>query len=136
MHRSGLSETILLFAAHRKFTDNPGDFAAHVAAMRQAAPEKQIVVEADNMVEARKILEAAPGALPDVLQLDKFPVAETAEVVKLVREASPKMKVSSAGGVHLDNIKDYAATGIDLVVSSAPYYAKALDIKVVMEKTR
>lgn len=136
MHRAGLSETILLFAGHRHFTESPGDFAAHIATLRRAAPEKQIVVEVDNMVEARKVLESSPCRLPDVLQLDKFPLAESAEVVKLARDVAPNMKVSSAGGVNLENIKDYAATGIDLVVSSAPYYAKPLDIKVIMERLR
>lgn len=136
MHRAGLSETILLFAWHRAFTGSPSDFAAHVAALRRAAPEKQIVVEADNMIEARAMLEAAPECRPHVLQLDKFPLRETAEVVALARENAPGLKVSSAGGVNLENIADFAATGIDLVVSSAPYYAKPLDIKVVMEKVR
>ena len=134
MHRAGLSETILLFAAHRHFTEKPNDFTAHIAALRCAAPEKQIVVEVDNMLEARDVLEAAPACLPDVLQLDKFPLRETGEVVTQARQNAPGLKVSSAGGVNLENIADYAATGIDLVVSSAPYYAKPLDIKVVMEK--
>lgn len=136
MHRAGLSETILLFAAHRAFTPAPSDFAAHIAALRRAAPEKQVIVEADNMIEARDILEAPAEGRPHVLQLDKFPARETAEVVALARHQAPEVKVSAAGGVNLLNIAEYAATGVDLVVSSAPYYAKPLDIKVLMEKAR
>lgn len=134
MHRGGLSETVLLFAAHRRFCENPNDFAAHVAALRRAAPEKKIIVEADNMLEVRDIISAAPEFLPDVLQLDKFPPRETAEVVALARREAPGVLVAAAGGVNLGNIADYAAAGVELVVSSAPYYAAPLDIKVRMEK--
>lgn len=134
MHRSGLSETILLFAWHRIFTDTPGAFAQHISTLRRAAPEKKIVVEVDNMLEVRDVLEAGPEALPDLLQLDKFPLAETAEVVKLVAQSGGRCMVSAAGGVNAENIAEYSATGVHLVVSSAPYYAKPLNIKVVMEK--
>jgi molybdenum transport protein len=136
LHRAGLSETILLFAWHRCFTENPHDFAAPVAALRRGAPEKQITVEVENMPEARSVLKAAPEARPHALQLDKFSVPDTAEVVALARKNAPGLKILSAGGVNLKNIAEYAATGIDLVVSSAPYYADPLDIKVVMEHCR
>lgn len=136
MHRAGLSETILLFAAHRAFTDNPRAFSRHIAALRRAAPEKKIVVEVENMPDARDVLEGPPDALPDVLQMDKFPPRESAEVVQMARESAPHMLSSAAGGVNLLNITDYAKSGVDLIVSSAPYYAPPLDIKVVMEKAR
>lgn len=136
VHRGGISETILLFRWHACFTREPADLTGHIAALRRNAPEKQITVEVENMLEARSVLEAAPECRPHALQLDKFPANDTAEVVDLARRHVPGMKILAAGGITLENIAEYAATGIDLAVSSSPYYAKPLDIKVVMEKVR
>lgn len=136
LHRAGLSESILLFAAHRAFAADPRDFAAHVTALRRAAPEKKIVVEVENMLDARDILEGPAAARPDVLQMDKFPPRECAELAQMARAAAPGMTLAAAGGITMDNIAEYAGSGVDMAVSSAPYYAQPLDIKVVMEKTR
>ena len=130
LHRGGASETILLFANHRLFTETPGDFASHISRLREAAPEKKIIVEADTVEEALGVLKASP----DVLQLDKFGVDDIGRIVRLAAAECPDCLISAAGGVNKDNIAAYAATGVHLVVSSAPYYAKPVDVKVRMEK--
>lgn len=132
LHRGGGSETLLLFANHRLFAQNSDDFAAHVDRLRQAAPEKKIIVEADSLPEALTALEACP----DVLQLDKFSPEDLREIVRRAEEGGFGCLVSAAGGVTVDNITEYAATGVHLVVTSAPYYAKPADVRVVMERSR
>lgn len=130
LHRGGTAETILLFANHRLFTEKPEDFRAHISRLRAAAPEKKIIVEADTMDEAVAALKVGP----DVLQLDKFAVNDIKRVVRLAEAENPGCMISAAGGVNKDNIAEYAATGVHLVVSSAPYYAKPVDVKVWMKK--
>ncbi|WP_109400083.1 ModD protein [Proteus sp. TJ1640] len=126
IHRQGCSETILLFANHRRFLSEPNNWAQHVKQLRQAAPEKCIVVEADDIEQAREALKAQP----DILQLDKFSIEDIAQLQQEVPHVAPHCHLSLAGGINLNTIEKYAQTGVNLLVTSAPYYAPPTDIKV------
>ncbi|OAT44951.1 molybdenum transport system protein [Proteus hauseri ATCC 700826] len=126
IHRQGCSETILLFANHRRFLVEPDNWALHVKQLRQAAPEKSIVVEADDIEQAREALKAQP----DILQLDKFSIEDIALLQQEAPRTAPHCHLSLAGGINLHTIEKYAQTGITLMVTSAPYYAPPADIKV------
>jgi molybdenum transport protein len=128
IHRGGTAETILLFANHRRFLDFSGtvdDWKRVIETLKTHAPEKKVIVEAGNMEEAL----AALAANPDVLQLDKF---SPGDVRKVVINASGSCLISAAGGVTNDNAAEYAAAGAGLLVTSAPYYAKPADVKVLI----
>lgn len=126
IHRQGCSETILLFTNHRRFLSEPNNWAQHVKQLRQAAPEKCIVVEVDNIEQAREALKAQP----DILQLDKFSIENIALLQQEVPHIAPHCHLSVAGGINLNTIEKYAQTGITLMVTSSPYYAPPTDIKV------
>lgn len=128
IHRCGTAETILVFANHRGFFPEPFDWATHIAALRQQAPEKKIVVEADTPDEAL----CAMAAQPDIVQLDKFTVQQIEECLAHAQKNDYRGLLAAAGGIHPDNIDAFAATGIPLIVTSAPYYAKPADIRVLM----
>jgi len=128
IHRGGASETILLFANHRAFLnfDNSAEAWKRVVdQLRAEAPEKKIIVEAETMDEVR----AALPSQPDIIQLDKVTPAGVREAVEL---AKGKCLISAAGGVNVDNAADYAEAGAGLLVTSAPYYAKPADVKVLL----
>ena len=55
--------------------------------------------------------------------------------MKAVRAVAPQAAVAAAGGIDLDNAKAYAATGVDLLVTSAMYWGKPADIGATMEAT-
>ena len=124
-HRLGLSETLLLFAEHRLFL---GDETAEqtVARLRQQCPERKLVVEVSSVAEAE--VWAAAGA--DVLQLEKLPPAEVAALVQRSHRYPQRPVVAVAGGVSLANAEAYAATGAQVLVSSAPYQAPPKDVQV------
>lgn len=126
IHRGGTAETVLLFANHRRFLSNPGDWTTAVKRLREAAPEKKIIVEANTMDEAKAALEAGP----DIIQLDKFQPEDIRNILAL---SEGRCMISAAGGVTLENVDTYATTGVPLIVTSSPYYAKAADIKVSLE---
>ena len=44
------------------------------------------------------------------------------------------MLILAAGGINKGNIKEYAKAMTDVIVSSAFFHAKHLDIKAVIEK--
>jgi molybdenum transport protein len=126
-HRLGLSETILLFAQHRIFCADQ-TLAAAVERLRAHAPEKKIVVEADTLAEAFEAIDA--GA--DVVQFDKAKADEIAQVRRYSEGRHPRPLVAAAGGINAQNVADYARAGADVIVTSAPYTARPLDVKVVM----
>ncbi|WP_347254737.1 ModD protein [Leminorella grimontii] len=132
IHRGGTAETVLLFANHRRFFSNPNDWAGMISRLRAQAPEKKIIVEADSEEEAM----AALAGQPDIIQLDKFTLPQIRRLQDLVVATSSRCRLSVAGGVHQENVADYAATGVDLIVTSSPYYATPADVKVVLEPQR
>ncbi|MDD4912818.1 MAG: ModD protein [Sideroxydans sp.] len=124
MHRLGLSETLLLFAEHRLFLDEP---PAHtVARFKRAEPEKKLVVEVADVAEA--MLWAKAGA--DVLQLEKF----TPDDITVCRAALKRLELQTslavAGGIKVENAAEYVRAGADLLVTSAPYTAPPKDVQV------
>ena len=69
----------------------------------------------------------------DGIQVDKMPVDELREIVKSIRELNPHVKITAAGGIDEKNIGRYATTGVDMLITSSPYYGKPLDIQVNIE---
>jgi molybdenum transport protein len=130
-HRLGLSESVLVFRHHTTFLGGPGPFLDKLAAIKRSAPEQRILVEADTPEEALRIAEA--GA--DVVQVDKMPVQELANLVASIRSTCPGVAVSAAGGINADNAASYASTGIDIIVLSSLYFGKPSDISAVINKT-
>ncbi len=123
-HRLGLSESVLLFPEHRVF--RPGQSLADlIADLRQACPERKIVVEVTSLDEA--VQAAQSGA--DVVQLEKFAPAEVAAAVEKI---GASCVVAAAGGVNAANAAEYAATGARVLVTSAPYWAPPADVAVTI----
>ncbi|MCG9536381.1 ModD protein [Providencia huaxiensis] len=130
IHRAGSAESILLFTNHRQCLEKPDDWAGHIKALRQAAPEKMIIVEADDYEQA--IL--AINAQADIIQLDKLPIEQIQRLQELAKQQSWPCRLSIAGGINLKTIETFAQTGVPLLVTSAPYYAAPRDIKVKIFK--
>lgn len=124
MHRLGLSETILVFAEHRRFLAEPPERT--IARLRQREPEKTIVVEVADVEAAQYWAQA--GA--DVLQLEKFSPAAVAACRDTIRGAGRSPRLAAAGGVNAGNAAAYAAAGADILVTSAPYAAPPRDVAV------
>ncbi len=128
-HRLGLSETILIFEQHRQFFPDDAALSAKISEIKHLAVEKRIVIEADNLEEALRFADM--GA--DIIQFDKVSVSDLLEAVPILRSRFPHLRILAAGGITLQNIHEFTTTDIDGIVTTAPYYAKALDVKVVIK---
>ena len=130
MHRLGLSESIMVTAEHRLFLD-PAWSHDTLARIARAQPEKKCVVEVEDVAAALALIEQGC----DVIQLEKLSPGAVAEVVAAARavNADRRPAIAAAGGIHPDNAADYAATGADILVTSAPYFAKPRDVQVGFE---
>ncbi len=125
MHRTGLSDSVLLFPEHRLFAPDE-EVGALLGRLRRLAPERSIVIEVASVADA---LAAAPYS--GVLQLEKFPVAAVSELVRLLGQRAERPPViAAAGGINPGNAALYAATGVDVLVSSWPYWAPPRDVQV------
>ncbi|NDL64648.1 ModD protein [Acerihabitans arboris] len=126
LHRCGTADTVLLFANHRHFCADPADWRQHVATLRLSAPDRLIVVEADNETEAMAAIDAGP----DLVQLDKFSPGAVSRALAYAKTQAPACRLAVAGGINTGNIGEYARTGIELAVTSMPYYSPPADISV------
>jgi len=87
---------------------------------------KSIVFEAESAEEA--LFVAQHGF--DV-QLDHFSPREFEEVYKKIKEINKNVKVYAAGGINLENVEHYSIA--DAVLTSAPYWARPLDVTTKIE---
>jgi molybdenum transport protein len=77
---------------------------------------------------------AAAEAFADVIQLEKFDPAAARRVVNSIRKReNGRPVIAAAGGITVRNAAVFAATGVDALVTSSPFQARPLDIKVVIE---
>jgi nicotinate-nucleotide pyrophosphorylase (carboxylating) len=98
-----------------------GGVGPAIAAVRSSSPWPcRVIVEAETAAEA----EAAVRAGADGVLLDEFSPAELSSLVPRLRilaaEAGSGSVVLEASGVAADQLAAYAASGIDLISSSAP----------------
>lgn len=131
-HRLGLSETVLVFAQHRAFLGGLQGFIAMLETMRQTCEKKTISVEVDNLQDALVLARAGV----DAIQFDKLPVAELSQAVRELRNVKRDIKLAIAGGVNAANIAAYAATGVNIIVTTSVYFGQPADIGVSMEADR
>jgi len=129
LHRLGLSESLLLFHEHRLFLDESA--SGTVTRLRQAQPERNLVVEVSDETEALAWAEA--GAV--VLQLERFDPERVCRLRETLAAKSLAPVLAVAGGVNAGNAVAFAAAGAGLLVSSAPYYAGPMDVKVAFSRT-
>jgi molybdenum transport protein len=127
LHRVGLSETILVFAEHRAFLPEQS-LEALAARLKRAAPEKKIGIEVGDVAEAR----AAIAAGFDVIQLEKFSLAQVAEVARLAAGRPAAPVIAAAGGVNASNAAEFVRAGATLIVTSAPYQAPPREVQVTL----
>ena len=117
-HRLGLDDAAMLKENHLAWS---GGVAAAIAAVRAEAPwPARLIVEAETAAEAMAAVEA--GA--DGVLLDEF---SPAALLKLVPRLRALAAAGGSGGVVLEasgvqpaELAAYAATGIDLISTSAP----------------
>ena len=126
-HRMGLSETVLVFENHMEFMGGFNVFVEKLPEIRHRCVEKKLFVEA-TPAQARILVDAGV----DGIQFDKVEVEELSILVSELRAIDPHVTLVAAGGINLDNAAEYAATGVDGLVTTALFTAKPLDMSVRM----
>ena len=118
-HRQGLDDAAMLKENHLAWA---GGVEAAIAAVRASAPwPARVIVEAETEQEASKAVIA--GA--DAVLLDEFTPEQLISLVPRLRQlaverAGSGAVVLEASGIQPGDLRAYAATGIDLISTSAP----------------
>ena len=118
-HRFGLDDAAMLKENHLAWAAGvPGGLEAAIAAVRANGPwPVRVIVEAETGAEAA----AAVRAGADGVLLDEFTPGQLVELVPRLRAlAQGRGLVLEASGVQPGQIQAYAASGIDLISTSAP----------------
>ena len=127
-HRMGLYDMIML-------KDNHIDFCGGIesaierafAYVHKIKPGLKIEVETRNIEEVKKVIAVGKGKVFRIM-LDNFTPNQISEAIAYI---NGHMETEASGGINLDNITAYAATGVDFVsVGALIHQAKSVDISL------
>lgn len=130
-HRFGLFDMIML-------KDNHIDYCGGILPaiekawqyVQQHKPGLKIEVETRNIEDIKMVCDAGKGKVFRIL-IDNFAPAQITEALALINN---NFETEASGGITLDNITEYAATGVDYIsVGSLIHQAKSVDMSLKAE---
>jgi nicotinate-nucleotide pyrophosphorylase (carboxylating) len=87
----------------------------------------KIEVETRSIEDIRKVIAMGKGKIFRIM-LDNFKPQQLSEAVNLIGE---DFETEASGGINLDNIEDYAKSGVDYVsVGALIHQAQSLDLSL------
>jgi nicotinate-nucleotide pyrophosphorylase (carboxylating) len=127
-HRFGLYDMIMLKDNHIDFCGSIekaiGKANEYVQIRR---PDLKIEIEARSIDDVKKVVGVGKGKVFRIM-LDNFKPEQIAEALTII---NGEFETEASGGITLDNIEDYAKTGVDYVsVGALIHQAKSLDLSL------
>ncbi|MPM34333.1 putative nicotinate-nucleotide pyrophosphorylase [carboxylating] [bioreactor metagenome] len=125
-HRFGLFDMILIKDNHVDFA---GGITKALTQTRQYLADKkldlEIEIEVRNMEE---LAEALDTGIASRILIDNFTPEKMKAAVSFV---NGRVKTEASGGITLDNLREYAQTGVDFISSGAlTHHIKSLDLSL------
>ena len=125
-HRFGLWDMMIIKNNHIAYA---GGIKPAIGAvkdyLRKNKLELRIEIEAASIAEVEEIL--AVGGVHRIM-LDNFKIPTLKKAVKLVNH---RFETEASGGITLENVRDYAATGVDYIsVGALTHSYKSLDLSL------
>ncbi|HYE55571.1 MAG TPA: carboxylating nicotinate-nucleotide diphosphorylase [Chitinophagaceae bacterium] len=127
-HRFGLYDMIMLKDNHIDYAGGIGQAIerAHEYVQR-VKPGLKIEVETRSIDDVQRVMKIGKGKVFRVM-LDNFKPEIVSEAVQLINGA---FETEASGGINLDNIQDYAKSGVDYVsVGGLIHQARSLDLSL------
>ncbi|MEN9685329.1 MAG: carboxylating nicotinate-nucleotide diphosphorylase [Bacteroidota bacterium] len=127
-HRFGLYDMIMLKDNHIDYCGgiDRAINAAH-AYTKQYHPELKIEVETRNMADVETVCKMGTGKVFRIM-LDNFSPLQISAALQVI---DGRFETEASGGINLDTIESYAATGVDFVsVGGLIHQAQSLDLSL------
>jgi len=127
-HRFGLFDMIMLKDNHIDYCGGI-EKAIHKAYEYtiRVKPGLRIEVETRSLDDVKKVMAAGRGKVFRIM-LDNFMPEQIEEAVALIKG---EFETEASGGINLDNIQQYAGTGVDYVsVGALIHQARSLDLSL------
>ena len=119
-HRMTLSDGALIKDNHIAAA---GSVTAAINNVKREFPGVEIEVEVDNLEQLKEALQTGV----DIVLLDNMSIEQTKAAVEITKGFNTKLE--SSGGLKIENVAAYAATGVDyLAVGALTHSAPVLDI--------
>jgi nicotinate-nucleotide pyrophosphorylase (carboxylating) len=130
-HRFGLYDMIMLKDNHIDYCGDIIKAIQKAYAYSQKLPKPlKIEVETRSIEDVALVCEQAKGMVFRIM-LDNFTPAAITQAMKII---NGEFETEASGGINLDNITSYAATGVDYVsVGGLIHQAKSLDLSLKAE---
>ncbi len=124
-HRLDLASGILIKNNHIALGGGLRTALAHALERRQT--EQRVQVEVRNLHELDEALEGGAEAI----LLDNMSPAEVKNAIDRIKEEKRWIPTEASGGIVLENIRDYAVTGVDFIsVGALTHSARAANISM------
>lgn len=134
-HRMGLYDQVLIKDNHIKAISYKLSAVGKSSGLRElvdTARKKNVkgtVIEIE--VSSPAEFEDALQGKPDIIMLDNMSPKDVKACVEIRRMSRIKTLLEASGGIDLDNIEEYAKTGIDMVsIGALTHSVKAIDISL------
>jgi nicotinate-nucleotide pyrophosphorylase (carboxylating) len=127
-HRFGLDDGVVIRANHIAIAG--GIATAVKRAKDRLGRQHKIEVQVSRETDLREAL--ADGA--DMLFIENLPPEEVARLVAVARELSSAVTIECSGDVTLENVRDYAEAGVDMIgVDALTNSARAMNVSFQLQ---
>lgn len=122
-HRLGLHDAFLIKDNHVAALE--GDLVLAIRRARQSNADLPIECEVDTLEQLELVLPADP----DIILLDNMTEVKLRVAVAMRNQVAPKVQLEASGGIHLQNVRAIAETGVDRIsIGALTHSAAALDL--------
>ena len=124
-HRFGLFDMIMLKDNHIDYAGGIEPAIEKASAYIQNRPGLKIEIETRNLDEVKRVV--AVGKVHRIM-LDNFSPSQISDALAII---DGKFETEASGGINLENIEAFAATGVDFISSGAIIHqAQSLDLSL------
>jgi nicotinate-nucleotide pyrophosphorylase (carboxylating) len=126
-HRFGLFDQILIKDNHLRILRKEALVDIVARARKGALKNTVIGLEVKNLAEFREALKSDA----DYILLDNMSLSVVEQAVDLRRRANSKQELEVSGGITLENVRDYAETGVERIsVGAITHSAPSVDVSL------
>ncbi|MBU4319859.1 MAG: carboxylating nicotinate-nucleotide diphosphorylase [Thermodesulfovibrionales bacterium] len=123
-HRFGLFDGILIKDNH---IEAVGSITEALRLASEGHHLAKIEVEVENLNDLKEAVEGGS----DIVMLDNMSIQDMKEAVNIVRTSKKDVILEASGNVTLDNVREVAETGVDLIsIGALTHSATAVDISM------